>query len=113
MEGSWGFIIRDRDGVAVLAGAGLLAAPDALTVEAIACQQALQAATDIGISRIQVEVDSSVLKHALQSHFMDLATCGMMIRDTRFLLREHFDCNDIFSVPRACNSVAHELAKFV
>jgi hypothetical protein len=97
MEGSWGFIIRDHDGDAVLAGAGrILAAPDALTVEAIACQQALQAATDIGISRIQVEVDSVVLKHALQSHSMDLATCGMMIRDTCFLLRKHFDCNDIF-----------------
>jgi hypothetical protein len=113
MQRSWGFIIRDHDGEAVLAGAGrLLAAPDALTVEAAACQQALQAATDLGISRIQVEVDSSVLQHALQSTSMDLAPCGMMIRDIRFLLREHFVCSDIISVARACNSVAHELAKY-
>jgi len=84
-------IVRDHDGDAVLAGAGRWgAAPDALTTEATACQQALQAATDYGISRIQVEVDSSVLQHALQSFTMDLATCGMMISDTRFMLREHF-----------------------
>jgi hypothetical protein len=50
------------------------------TAEATACQQALQAAIDYGISRIQVEVDSSVLQHALQSSTMDLATFGMMIR---------------------------------
>ena len=46
LQGSWGFIVRDHDGDAVLAGAGRLgAAPDALTTEATACQQALQAAT--------------------------------------------------------------------
>ena len=32
--------------------------------------------------------------------------------DTRFLLREHFICSDISSVPRACNVVVHELAKY-
>ena len=36
----------------------------------------------------------------------------MMIMDTRFLLREHFICSDISSVPRAFNAVAHELAKY-
>ena len=66
---------------------------------------------DYGISRIQVEVDSSVLQHALQSSTMDLATCGMMIKDTRFMLREHFVCSGIISIPRSCNSVAHDLAK--
>jgi hypothetical protein len=70
---------------------------------------ALQAATDYGISRIQLETDSAVLKQALQSPSMDLAACGMLIRDTRFLLREQFVCSDILSVPRICNFVAHDL----
>jgi ribonuclease HI len=113
LQGCWGFIVRDHEGGAVLAGAGRLgAAPDALSIEATACQQALQAATDYGISRIQVEVDSSVLQHALQSSTMDLATREMMIKDTRFMLQEHFVCSGIISIPGSCNSVAHDLAKF-
>ena len=112
LQGSWGFIIRDHEGEAILAGAGrLIAVSDALTAETAACQSALQVASDHGISRIQLEVDSSVLKHALLSPTMDLASCGMMIMDTRFSLREHFVCSGIFSIPRACNSVSHELAK--
>ena len=103
LQGSWGFI---------LAGAGrLIAVSDALTAETAACQNALQVASDYGISRIQLEVDSSVLKQALLSPTMDLASCGMMIMDTRFLLREHFVCSGISSIPRACNSMSHELAK--
>ena len=30
---------------------------------------------------------------------MDLAACGMMIRDTRFMSRKHFVCSGIISVP--------------
>ena len=112
LQGSWGFIIRDHEGEAILAGAGrLIAVSDALTAETAACQSALQVASDHGISRIQLEVDSSVLKQALLSPSMDLASCGMMIMDTRFSLREHFVCSGISSIPRACNSVSHELAK--
>jgi len=81
-----------------------------LTAEASACAKALQAATEVGISRIQMEVDSSILKQALLLPSSDLAASGMLIRDTRHLLHEHFICNDIFLVPRACNSVAHNLA---
>jgi hypothetical protein len=72
---------------------------------------ALQTATNYRTSRIQLETDSSVLKQTLLSSSMDLAACGMLIKDTRFLLRKHFVCSAIFSIPRSCNSVAHELAK--
>jgi ribonuclease HI len=90
MQGSWGFIVRDHDGEVVLAGADHIGSiPDAFTAEAAACAQALQAATDQGISRVQVEVDSTVLQQALQTSSMDLATCGMLLRDTRALLNEH------------------------
>lgn len=112
MQGSWSFIVRDHDGDVVLAGAGHLGLiPDAITAEAAACAQALQASTDQGISHVQVEVDSTVLQQALQSSSMDLVTCGMLIRDACSMLNEHFVCSNVLSVPRACNGLAHNLAK--
>ena len=76
-KGGWGFVIRDDQGDAVIAGAGRLAAvPDALTAEASVCAKALQAATDLGISRIQLEMDSSLLQQALVTSSMDLALAG-------------------------------------
>ena len=96
----------------MLAGAGRLGSiPDAITAEAVACAQALQAATDHGISRVQVEMDSTILQKAHVSPSMDLAACRMLIRDTRDLLNEHFVCSSVISIPRACNGIAHNLAK--
>ena len=112
LNGRWGFIIRDHQNDALAAGAGRLSAvPDALTAETAACAKALQSSIDFGIFRIQLEMDSSVLKKALLSSSMDLAASGMLIRDTRELLHGHFICNDVMPVPQVCNSVAHELAR--
>ena len=60
---------------------------------------------------MQVEVDSKVLQQALQTSSMDLATCGMLLRDTSALLNEHFVCSKIISMPRACNVIADNLVK--
>jgi hypothetical protein len=44
MKGGWGFVARDHQGEAVIAGAGRIAAvPDVLTAEASSCAKALQA----------------------------------------------------------------------
>ena len=104
---------RDHHGEAVLAGAGRLAAvPDVLTAEASACAKGLQAATDFGIYRIQLEMDFWILKQALLTPSLDLTASGMLIRDIRDLLHEHFvRNNDIILIRRTCNSVAHELAR--
>jgi len=52
-KGAGGFIIRDHEGDGVLAGAGRPGSiPDAWTAEAAVCAQALQAATDYGISHV-------------------------------------------------------------
>jgi ribonuclease HI len=54
--GAWGFIIRDNEGDAVLAGAGNVSPLyDALMAETMACVKALEAANAQGISRIQIE----------------------------------------------------------
>ena len=36
---------------------------------------------------------------------MDLVTCGMMISDTRFMLRKHFVQSGLISIP-SCNDLA-------
>ena len=60
---------RDCQGRGVLAGAGRLnAMHDALAAEGEACLAALNAAMDLGISRVGVEIDSSNLVEALSSN---------------------------------------------
>jgi ribonuclease HI len=87
LTGGRGFIIRDHSGEAVVAGAGRLAAvPDVIAAESLACSKALLSGTKYGISRVQIEVDSSVLKQAISSSSMDLAACGMLIGDIRPVL---------------------------
>lgn len=59
-SGAWGFIIRDSEGIAVLAGAGNLGPlHDALMAETMAFKQALEAAEHWGMSRLMLETDSS------------------------------------------------------
>lgn len=77
LKGGWGFVSRDHQGEAIITGAGQLTAVlDVVTAEASACAKALQAATDLGISRIQLEMDSSILQQALLTSSMDLAASG-------------------------------------
>jgi hypothetical protein len=40
---------------------------------------------------------------------MDFAACGMLIKDVRAILHDHFMCSNILLVPRECNSAAHNL----
>lgn len=92
-NGGWGFIIRDHTGEGIVAGAGrLTAVADALTAESLACGKALQSATDYGISRIQLEMDSLILKKALQSTSMDLAMSGIYADQRHGISRSNILC---------------------
>ncbi|RLM74888.1 hypothetical protein C2845_PM15G08720 [Panicum miliaceum] len=52
-DGAWGFIIRDSDCQAIVAGSGRLSSvPDSLSAEGEACLAALEAAMNRGISRL-------------------------------------------------------------
>ena len=58
--GAWGFLVRDHEGSAALAGAGNLGqVHDALLAETMACKQALEAAEHFGTSQVIMETDSS------------------------------------------------------
>ena len=64
-----------------------------------------------GISRIELETDSALLREALITNSRDLATEGALFRSIRDLLADQFRCDIIRNVPRSCNSVAHEITK--
>lgn len=83
-NGALGFINRNHEGSAVLAGAGNLGpVHDALMAETMAFKQALEAAEYFGISRIVLETDSSLLKEAVTSTTRDLVLGGGLFKDIR------------------------------
>ena len=82
---------RDCQGRGVLAGAGRLnAVHDALAAKGEACLAALNAAMDLGISRVGVEIDSSNLVEALSSNKFDQAPGAVIFKELRMLLALHF-----------------------
>ena len=104
-EGAWGFIIRDSDGQAIVAGSGRLS----LVVDA-ACIAALDVAMVRGISRVIIETDSTNLVSALCSNAFDRAPGGTIFSEARSILMQHFVPVSISSISRTCNRCAHELA---
>ena len=74
-----------------------------------ACLAALQAAMELGISRVALETDSINLVKTLSSNTFDQAPGGVIFRDLRVLLSLHFAYVDLAHVSRSCNKCAHEL----
>ena len=112
-DGAWGFIIRDSDGQAIVAGSGRLSAvPDAISAEGEACLAALEAAMNRGISRVIIETDSTNLVSALRGNAYDQAPGGVIFSEARGVLEMHFDDVIFSAIPRTCNQAAHELARF-
>ena len=111
-KGAWGFVVRDSEGIASMAGAGCIeVVADALCAEAHACVEALIAAADVGMQSIMLESDSLVLVKALQSTESDQALGGVLFREAKFLMSTLFNSASVRHVPRSCNFAAHELAK--
>jgi len=111
-KGGWGFIVRDHDGLAILAGAGRINfLHDALSAEIHGCLAALSVAFDQRMSHFILESDSTVLVRALQSNDYDFSAAGVLIRETKFLISMNFVHVDVVHAPRSCNSCAYELAR--
>jgi ribonuclease HI len=61
-KGAWGFIVRNHDGLAMLAGVGRInVLHDDLSAEIHGCLAALTTAMDQGMSHIILESDSRIL----------------------------------------------------
>jgi hypothetical protein len=109
--GGWGYVIRNEDGMVINAGAGscffLL---DAFHAEAVACLKGIQAAGELGISKIQVETYSLMLKVAMESNGFALAAAGGIVLEIKDMIRSLFTTSSVSFCPRVCNRVAHALA---
>lgn len=109
----WGFVIRDEHGEVKAAGAGKLErVTDALHAEALAMLHAIHTASQMGCHKVLLETDSAQLKTAVTTEDCDLAVLGAIFRDIKFQLCVGFTDVCVVSCPRACNSVAHCLAKY-
>ena len=109
--GGWGFIVRDTNGFAVMAGAGKLeSVHDAFCAEAQACLAALTAMSNQGMTRIQLESDSYNLVSALKSSAFDQSPAGVLLKEARHLIQLDFVDVEILFTPRSCNLCAHGLA---
>lgn len=110
-NGGWGYVIRDEEGDLISAGRGkLLHVLDSFQAEVIVCLQGLQAAIDMGVSRVQLETDAMQVKQAVESTSWELTVTGGLIKEIQELA--HLNCVAfmVSFVPRSCNGIAHALA---
>ena len=83
----------------MLAGAvNISPALDALATKTVACLFALESAERFGISRVELETDSS-LREAITSYSRELAAGGVLFRSIREFLTDQFICTKILNVP--------------
>ena len=81
-----------------------------IKVEALAARRALELAMEIGLDRVILEGDSSVLIRSLQSRSRPRAQFSHLTNDISFL-SSHFTSLNFSHVRRHCNKVAHSLAR--
>ncbi|RLM68850.1 uncharacterized protein C2845_PM17G08960 [Panicum miliaceum] len=84
-SGGWSFVVRDKDGAAVMAGAWRLeSVHDTFRAEAQACLVVyLNSHSSLGTTIIQLESHSSNLVCTLKSSAFDQLPAGVLLRETR------------------------------
>jgi hypothetical protein len=112
-SGGWGFIIRDDRGMMIKAGAGREAALlDAFHAELLGCLAGLKAAIHLGLHKIVMEVDASLIKAAVEGDDYRLSAMGGVITELRCILLYDFAEAKFEVCPRICNRVADALAAY-
>ena len=62
----------------------------AFQAELIACMQGVQAALNLGISRLLLETDALMIVQAMNSDVFDAMAEGVTLEELKFLVREFF-----------------------
>jgi hypothetical protein len=76
-SGGWGFLIREWDGGVISSGYGKLEnVSEAFHAEIVACLQALQRAADLGVQRVILETDATMIVQAVKSADFDRCSAG-------------------------------------
>ena len=78
----------------------------------MACLAAVEGAIKLGANRVKFESDSTILVNALNGNEYDRSVIGVLIKEVKSLCTTNFECFSFSFDRRACNAVAHELAKF-
>jgi ribonuclease HI len=87
----WGFIIRDDQGAVVTAGAGKEQfLQNAFHAEFLGCLAGLKAADQLGIRRVVLETDASLVKAALEDDAYRLSATSGVTTELRLLLMTEF-----------------------
>ena len=108
--GSAEIVIRDHDGVVLVAAARWLDdVPDALTAEALATKEGLELAAELGYQRVILESDCQSLRSLLRDPSSRRSVIGGPCFDITELGRE-FDEFRVEWVCRGAKSVAHVCA---
>jgi hypothetical protein len=89
--GGWGFVIRNTNGEVLASGAGNISfAASAIHTEAIAAYKGLQHAAQLGMAKIILETNATVLADALNSMSIDRCSIGCIIRQMRDFMQFEF-----------------------
>ena len=106
-SGGWGFIIRDEQGTVVTAGAGKEQfVQSAFHAELLGCLAGLKAAAQLGIRRVVLETNASLVKAALEDDAYRLSAMSGITTELRLLLK-------VRVCPRSFNKVADAIAAYV
>jgi len=109
--GGWGFVVRNVNGEVLAAGAGNIQyASSALHAEAIAAYKSIFHAAQLGMSRIILEMDATVLATTLRSTDVDRSCIGALVVQIRDIMQSEFSSCTISVYNRNCNKVADSLA---
>lgn len=87
-DGGWGYIIRNSDGHCRVGRLPYLSDP--FQAELVACLQGIQAAIDIGITRIVVEIDAVMVELSVEAKDWGLLMPGRIILEIQELARLNF-----------------------
>jgi ribonuclease HI len=91
-SGGWGFILRNVQGTPVAAACGHIhRIGSALQAEAITVRQAMKISSQMGCSRVQLEMDTSILKNAITSTEYDLAPLGGNFKEIKAVMCNAFE----------------------
>jgi ribonuclease HI len=111
--GGWGFVIRNTNGEVLASGAGNISfAASAIHTEAMAAYKGLQHAAQLGMAKIILETDATVLADTLNSISIDRSSIGCIIRQMRDFMQFEFSSCIVSVCNRNCNKVADSLATY-
>ena len=104
-------MVRDNEGLVIAAMATCVPQfLQAIEIEALAANKALEFAQQMGLSDVVLEGDSSLMMAALNSKYPSLASYGLLLQDT-LSLSSVFSKLSCSHTKREGNTVAHNLAQ--